>query len=1044
MPREEDYDDDFEDDEYEDVEELADDDEIEEVDELEEVDEIEEIEEVVEVDEAEQLVDKGRRQLRRGRLSEFSDKLTGGAARPGEEDIKRSPFVMAMAGGIIALALIALIFGFMILTASEERAFVDAKEKFDAESFKESENKFEKFLATYSKGDYAEQARILYHASRVKQYTKLERWAPADVENGLAELTSLVSTCRDFELFAEERENVFRYAVIIARAGAVVAENKRIEKPLQDSEAALKLMGQFAGADGIPISTADEIRGLQDKAAAAILKQNVLTDALAEVNGHLEKGDTFAALESRQALLDRYRVLKDDKEVGQILDRILVREKELASSTDVGQDAATDELQTSDNVAATLTLRTQINSELVSEGRFSFAMGLESCFGIDADTGTPLWKRKVGGNPPFAPMVVNASVPGLLVFHTGNNELMLLAQQDGSLIWRQKISARPSGPPLVFEQQIYLTTTIGEVWRLSVDNGRAISKVKFNQPVVGPPAVTRDRKYMVLAGDQSVVYTLTINPLECVAVSYIEHRLGSVEAPILTMGKVLLMCDNDIAEKSRLRVLDVNEQTGVVTVRYTDNDSVAGQVRDACLLRGTELFVPSSPQTITAFSVNDSPDADPPIAWIGSNQPPDPSTTPVHLHAGAGGQVWMASDGLWKFRVRTNALELEPESAAQGLHLRPIQALDQKRVYVTTNEPYSSSVFFTLVDPEKMSGQWRTVVGTNIVAAGPSQQGDEMLLVGDFGILFRVPVADIRKGGFILEGKTSYQLPTKLRDQVGGIAVRDGRVAAYCRGEDPRMWTFTQSGQLERMWPLPAEPELPPVSLGDAVVFAMKGRLHCSGVKNVDDYQAAQGIGEKTTWKNLTAIGDNQVLAINSQNEAVRVEFRPSPRPHLFHVSTTRLQDAIELRPTADQDIVVAVTTEGILQLMAASTLEILGQVPLGGQPSRPAEIAGDRIFVDVASQELRIFERGASLKQTGTLKLDGRYLVGSPVLVRDGGFVICLSDGQVMVLDADGNATEKVKNLGQAALSGPLVIGKSLIVISNDGSLYSVEDILN
>lgn len=1033
MPREEDYDDFEDDDEYEDVEELD--------DEVEDVDEVDEVESVAEVEE---MVDKGRRQLRRGRLSEFSDKLTGGAARPGEEDVKRSPFVMAMAGAIIALALIAMIFSFMILTASEERAFLAAKEKLDEESYKEAENKFDKFLKNYSKGDYAEEARILFHTARIKQYTTLERWSEADVENGLKELNSFVSNCRDFEQFAEHRENVFRDAVDIARAGAWVAKIKRIEKPLKDSEAAFKLMGQFAGADGIPISIDDEIRVEQNKAAAAILKQNVLTEAMAEINGHLEKGDTFAALESRQALLDRYKVLNDDADVGKILGSILVREKELATSSDVGKDATTEDLETSENLAATLTLRTQINSELVSEGRFAFAMGLESCFGIDADTGTPLWKRKVGGNPPFAPMIVNASVPALLVFHTGTSELLLLSQKDGAIIWRQSIPGRPSGPPLVFEQQIYLTTTAGEIWRLSVDNGRAISKVKFNQPVIGPPAVTRDRKFMVVPGDQSVVYTLTINPLECVAVSYIEHRLGSVEAPVLTMGNVLLMCDNDVAEKSRLRVLAVNEQTGEITVRYTDRDSVAGQVRDACLLRGTELFVPSTPQTITAFSVNDSPDADPPIAWIGSNQPPDPSTTPVHLHAGAGGQVWMASKGLWKFRVRTNALELEPESAAQGLHLQPIQALDQKRIYVTTNEPYSSSVFFTLVDPEKMSGQWRTVVGTNIVAAGPSEQGDQMLLVGDFGVLFRVPVSQIREGGFILDGKTSYQLPEKLRDQVGGIAVKDGRVAAYCRGEDPRMWTFTQSGQLEQMWQLPDEPELAPVSLSNAVVFAMPGGLHCSGGTKVDDYLAAQGIGEKTTWKNLTAISDNQVLAINSQNEAVRVEFRPSPRPHLFHVSTTRLPDAIELQPTADRDFLVAVTAEGNLQVMSAATLEILGQTPLGGQPNKPASIAGERIFVDVARQELRVFERNASLKQTGMLKLDGRFLVGPPIVARDGGFVICLSDGQVMLLDADGNATEKVKNLGQAARTGPLVVGKSLIVISNDGSLYSVEDIQN
>ena len=352
-----------------------------------------------------------------------------------------------------------------------------------------------------------------------------------------------------------------------------------------------------------------------------------------------------------------------------------------------------------------------------------------------------------------------------------------------------------------------------------------------------------------------------------------------------------------------------------------------------------------------------------------------------------------------------------------------------------------------MVDPGKMKGQWRTVIGTNIVAAGPTEGANQMLLVGDFGLVFRVPVEAIRKGGFMLDSLTPYQLPTKLKDQVGGLSIEDGRVAAYCRGEDPKLWTFTASGQLEKMWPLPAEPTLPPVSLSNAVVFAMEGRLHCSavsGVRGVEDFRAAQGIGEKTKWKSLTALSDNQVLAVNSQNEAIRVEFRPTPRPHLLLISSTRLQDEIDLQPTADGDLLVAVTTEGSLQIMSTATLEILGQSPLGGQPSQPALVAGDRVFVDVARQELRVFERSASLKQTGSVKLNGRFPVGAPVPVRGGGFVVCLSDGEVMLLDADGNATPKTKNLGQAAKAGPVMVGNSLVVISNDGSLYAVEDILN
>lgn len=1033
MPKE-DYDD------YDDV------DEIEEVDEFE--DEIEEVEELEEVDEIEALngsdTEKGRRQLRRGKLSEFSDRLTGGAARPGQQEVKRSPFVMAMAGVILGLVLLAVVFGVMIASASEERSFTTAMSKLKDRSYPEAEKRFETFLQAYPSGEYVEAARIGLHKSRVLRYTSADSYSVSTVAEGLHEIDEFIRVCRDFEGFAEERDDIRRYARRIARVGAIVAKTQRRQEPLDNSVAAAKLMTDFAGSDGIPISTADEIRRLQQEAEAAILKQTTLTSALAEIKGHLDAGDTFAALESRQSLIDRYPVLTSDEDVNKMLDDILKREQELTKLEDVGTEASTVENKVVDRKAASLTLRTQATVDQVSQGRRVFAVGVDSCYGLDSETGEPLWKRNIGVNPPFMPVAVDASTPALLVYQSLTNELVLLDQSNGSLIWRQAISSRPTGSPIVLEQQIYLTTAAGELWKVSVATGKAIARVIFNQPVVGPPAISRDGKFMVIPGDQSVVYTLSINPLACTAVSYIEHRLGSVEAPILTTGKIMLLCDNDTADKARLRVLDVNESTGVVSVRYTDY--VDGQVRDQCRIRGAELFVPSTPQRITAFTVNDEPDANPPISRIGSNQLENASVAPVHLLAGAGGQLWMASQALRKFRLRTNALELSSESAAEGLHLRPIQMMDQN-VFVTTNEAYSASIFFTKVDPQSMLGLWRTVVGTNVVAVSPSDNKESMIVVGDFGEVFRVSLQEIKSGGFVLDRISRYDIPDKLQERVGGLTLSDGRVAAFCGGDEPSFWTFTSTGQLEQKWPmLPGGPELQPVALADGVVIAVSGRLHMTANRRgrVEDYRAAEAVGKQASWKSLVALSDKQVLAINSQNEAIRVEYRESPGPHLFEVSKTPLQQAVEVTPAVSGELLFLATAEGNLQAVATTTLEQLGQVSLGGVANDSPVVSGNRVFVQVARRELKVFASDASLQQTASIPLNGSFLVGPPVAVNGGGFVGCFSDGRVLLLDQDGNATGKQILLGQAAQKGPFIIGGSLVVIGVDGSLYAVEDILD
>ncbi|MCP4783976.1 MAG: PQQ-binding-like beta-propeller repeat protein [Fuerstiella sp.] len=1039
MPTE-DYDE-IDDDDFDEVDELDDD----------EVDEVDVEEDANQESDGDTVIEKGRRQLRRGRLSEFSDKLSGGAARPGEKDVRKSPFVMIMAGGIIALTLLGLVFFIMILSKAEENAFAEAEAKFKENSYPEAKGRLVGFLQAYPDGGYAEQARILYHKTMVLEIISGTSFTSESISEALKQLNDFIRVCQDLEGFKDEHDDVRRFADRIVRIGASRATGDPSRKvkpdmqPLEDSKAAKTIMEKFAGPDGLPRSTDDEIRLIQRRAEAAIRKASVLDGALDEINGHLKADDTLAALESRQALIDEYEVLSDDADVAKILTRIMEQEKTLTKQEDLNKDAVTEDFPSSDRVSASLTLRTQVTVDQVSQGKLVFAVGVGSCYGIDSETGEPVWKRAVGRDAPFAPIPVDASEPSLLTYHTDTNELLLLSQKNGDLLWRLRIPSLPSGSPVIFQQQIYLTTESGELWKISVGAGKAISRVIFNQPVVGPPAVTRDEKHMVIAGDQSLVYTLTISPLECVAVSYVEHRLGSVEAPILTAGKMMLMADNDSVEKARLRVLQVDPGSGGITV--LGSETVDGQVRDASLLiRGRELYVPSTPQRVTAFRVNDEPDADH-LARVGANQLEDAATAPIFLRAGPAGQLWMASEALRKFQVRTNTLELQSDAVAEGLHLQPIQMSDQN-FFVTTNEPYSSSIFFTRVEPQEMTDQWRTVIGTNVVSAGPAENNQSLLAIGDFGRVFRVPLEKIKTGGFVIDDLSEYRVPDGLEDAIGGLSLSDGRLAAYCGGEEPGMWTFTNNGQLERIWLLPGAPDVPPVSLADGVVFAVPGRLHFTANRagTVQDYRAAQGQGEnqQASWKSLVALNDTQVLAVNSDNELIRVEYRTSPRRHLFEVSRTRMEQPIELAPAAAGDLLAVVTSDGKLMRMSAVTLEVLDEHELGGVAMRSPYISGDRIFVEVARRELKVFARDGSLQESATVPLNGTFLTGQPVARNEGGYVACLSNGKVIVLDAEGNDTGKSLMLGQEAQMGPIVVGNSLVVIGVDGSLYSVEDVLD
>ncbi|MEZ6059864.1 MAG: PQQ-binding-like beta-propeller repeat protein [Planctomycetaceae bacterium] len=1006
-----------------------------------EVDEYDDVEDAEVAEELREAEEKGRRQLARGAASRFSDRLTGGAERPGEEQIARSPFVVGLGISIGVLAIAALVFYVLIRYTSESRSLEAAQAALDGQSYQEADKKFEQFLVDFPNSSSAEVARIGLHKARVQQYTASSSLTPDGIHEGVAQLEQFVNVCRDFEAFREEKDNVRRYAEILARTGAVSAAKTKKRQPLDDSIAATAILNRFAPDGGIPKDTEDALTRLQRSAESEILKQTVLEGALADINAKIDSGNTIDALAARQALIDQYEVLNDDSDVQAVLTKILEGEQQLITREAAGRDAETTELPGSGLSSVSLTLRTQATVDQVSQGRMVFALGVDSCYGLDAETGEPRWKRVVGANAPFAPQTVAASVPGLLIYHTGSRELVMLSRQDGSVLWHQSMPDVPNGDPLIFQQQIYITTQGGRLWQISADSGRAVSVVNFTQPVIGPPALSSDERFLVIPGDQALVYTLSLSPLECVAVSYIPHRPGSVEAPVLTLGGLYLLCDNDTVDDCRLRVLAMDPQTSRLTVRA--QDSVAGQVRDHCLLRGDKLFVPSSPQRVSAFRVTDDPDAAP-LGRIGTNQIENAGISPMYLLAGPGGQLWLASQALRRFSVQTNALLLDnTEAVAEGLHLREMQFLDDS-VFVTTSEPYSSSMFFTRVDRERMTGLWRTVIGANLVAVGPSSTSQSMLAVSDFGELFRIPLPELATGGFVLESTSNFRLPDKLEDPVGGLRLTDGRLAAYCGGAEPALWTFSGTGQLEQKWPLPAAPETQPASLAEGVVVALPGRLHMTARKggSVQDYRASQTLNQQASWKSLVALGDTQVLAVNSENQFVKAEFRTSP-PQLAEVSVTRMDHPVEVAPTPAGNLLVVATADGRLLLMQAGTLEVLGEADLQGVPSHSAFVAGNRIFVNVAGKGVKVYSLDPSLQQTGFLQTDSAYLAGTPVPDGAGGFVAARSDGIVAVLDADGNATAKTMSLGQAIQQGPLAIDPSLVVIAIDGSLYSIEGFL-
>jgi hypothetical protein len=1008
------------------------------------------VQEVVEVVEAgdgvadlrvEAIRERAQRQLRAGRLSRLNDRIAGGPRRPGEQEVARSPFVLGMGFVLLGLAIVAAVLFFLNLGEGEKRQLENASAALEKSSYNEAIKLFEAFLLDYPNGESAETAKIGLHTAQVRKYTDDNEFSVEEAVAAQKSLEEFIRECRDFDGFKNEQENRVRYAKKISRLAATVAVKQSSQDALDAGKAAFKRLESLTADGGLSAELREELLHLQNLAAAAILKKGRLGSTKAEIRAALEKNDTLGAVSKYQELIDRFEVLKDDADFREVLGEIIQKEMGLIVIQDVGVEGFTSEADIDQRPSLSLNLRTQATADQVSQDKLVFGAGGGVVYALDSATGDPVWKIGIGGRAPFAPIQVDAASPALLVFHSERNELMLVHQANGSLIWRQSIESAASGPPLILNQQIYITTETGELWQVSMATGRAVKRVKFNQPVQGPPTVSRDGESLIIPGLTAFVYTLSRQSLECRAASWLGYGEGAVKAPVITMGDLFLLCDNYSSERSYLRALELSDNGELVE---RERQKVNGQVHDPCLLRGDQLFVPSTPQRVTAFRVSDRPNNDAlALAMIGTNQLPEAVFSSMFLVAGPGGNLWMASTALRRFQVTTQAVLLHEPVVAEGQHLYPMQ-IDDDSLLVSTNEPYSASVFFTRVNRDTMTGIWRTVLSTNLVAAGPSTSGKSLIAVSDFGEVFRIPVDALDQSSFYTKSVSRFRLPDGLKDPVSGLELPDGRLAAWCGGKEPAVWTVNSSGQLEQRWPLSAVPEASPVPLAGGLVVPMPGRLTLTATRQqVADYQVSRDLNAQASWKSLTPVNDTQLVAINSDDQLVQIEYRKTPRPHLAEVSVTTLAGKANVAPVAGGDYLCIATVDGRLLLMRSASLEIVREVDLEGVASQRLRVAGDRLFVEIGDDQVQVFELNDSFASAGTFQKNGARLIDAPLPLSSGGFLAAFFDGTIRRLDPRGLPVGEATQLGQQLRQGPIAIGDNVVVLAIDGSLYVLNDLV-
>ncbi len=952
--------------------------------------------------------------------------------RPGQQDLMRSPLVTTLGIGTVILVMMSLALWFVIGRDASQKAYQLAVTEMEQKRFSQAITQFQEFLKTYPNHRYASAARHALGLSLIEQ--PISGAAPA-WNRGLAELDAYVTQHRRDKDFSDVLPRVLNLAERIGKGAAESAAAQKKAELLTISNNASRLLQQYSPLDKPPTAALAEIDAAVHKAEAAVQKHDTFQKAIAQIDASLKKNAPFEAFATRRKLLLKYPDLESEKDLQARLKDALEAERKLAVRSALDQAAHTAELPVAVALPTLILLRqTRTRADTVPGNTNVFTVAQDCCFAADSLTGVIQWRRVIGMDSPFPPQPVSLDVLGLLLFDTRFNELILVRQRDGVLIWRQGLQAPATAAPLVHAGQVFLPTRDGRLCQLDVVTGKLTTQLKFSQPLVTPPLLVANGERLIVAGTEAVLYSLNYRPLECVAVTYTGHAPGAIQSPPLKMGDFLLTAENDQKDSSQLRVWDLSKPDQPLTRLTTAR--IKGQVVDPAVLRGKQLIVPSSPERLASFTVSDEK-GERALAAAGTYQSERPQGGPIYVTLGPDNELWMTSSTLRRLQIGPDSLVPQKGELGLGISTQPVQVLDEG-LYATSRLPWNSATYFLAADRQQMVSQWLSVLASRAVVAGTTPANDGSLpLLTDSGDVFSLTPAKLKAGGVDLRPVSTLPVPTGLTGPLGTAVLSNGRLVAWCGGNQAKLWWLNADGMLARESKLPGPLEAAPILLSGGLLLPLPGRLRLIEAPDfkgtVEDLMPAIDPQRPSHWKGILSLDDKQAIAVTNQGRVIRAQVRAEPVPHVAEVSILELKATVEQPPVLVGNRVYIVTGKQ-LQSLDVGTLESRGTVALPDVVSRGPWVVKDQLIAVCGRNQLVAFQ-SEPLAIAWKEQLTSGGLAGAPLL-RGDQLLFASQSGEVSLRKlADGSVTRKLAT-GQPITLGPLTLQEQVFVATLDGSV--------
>jgi outer membrane protein assembly factor BamB len=957
------------------------------------------------------------------------------SSAPGKERIASSPLVLSLVAALAILVGMGFWLKSIIAATLATRAFNSGMQDFEDGDYRTAMRNFDSFLATNPQDARSGKARVLRAFANVRQYVSREgaTWSAA--------LEAAQDMVEQHARLPEFRDEQVDLADVILKIGEGLADRARSAADptaLAEAESTIALHARVGGQSAADFLNRSRLPSKLTQARAAVLKAQVYSRALGEMDSALGEGVVARVYQARDDLVDRYADLSRDRAV---LERMTAANELVRKAVRVDptrRPAVTEPKRDCLGPPTSLVLRDARSgpAEAPSADMIVYAVADGHAYALDGPSGTPLWHNPVGSGAPFVPR----SVPGdgtVLAFDARANELLRLEARTGSLKWRFALDEPIRDPPLVFGNQLAQVLPSGKLLLLDLNSGELLSSVNLGRPLARAPVLDELGQHLYVLGRRDCLFILARDPLGCVGVEYLGHADLAIPCPPARVGRFLVVPENDTLSESRWHILVLDEAG--THVRPVQEVAISGWTRDTPASSGSIVWATGDKGGYEAFAVGDYTGRSPfrSIARIAADASP---SGPAFALATSERELWVASGHTGHFTLDPQRESIQPKLPLPqpGPALAPIQVAGSNLIF-TFQDQETGGVALMGVDAESGSIVWRTVLGarwpTPLTA---SSEPGALTAIGRDGSEVSISKAHIARGGFVvlsMPAPGAFALPAGSRLEIQG----DGKRTAALVPHPPSDLVWIQQPDKRPGWRklvLPTALAAEPLFWGGGILVpGSDARVYLidtvTARSRAEPFVPKFDRDHQGTWLAPVLLSDGAVGLADDVGRVRRIALRTAPVPRLMSEADATLDQRIIADPASTGGAVIIATADRRVRALAVRDLSPVGSWELAAPLAEPPiGTAGFGFVLDRAGGVMAFARDG---HRAWSINL-GAEVVGLP-LVRDRSVWFLTRDGTLHERGLSDGAGRTPLALGVLPGGGILETGASPVIAAGRGT---------